>query len=184
MRIVPTPFEGAFLIELEPYVDERGFFARAWCADELAEHGLVAELAQCSLSRNTRAGTLRGLHFQLEPHAEVKLVRCTRGSLFDVIVDLRPGSVTHRGWFGVELDAREGRALYIPKGFAHGFQTLEDDTDVLYMISTPYVPAASAGVRWDDPAFGIEWPDAAVRTISDRDRVWPDYAVDDRVAFP
>ena len=115
------------------------------------------------------------MHFQTAPHEEAKLVRCTAGAIFDVIVDLRPDSPTHAEWFGVELDAERGNALYVPKGFAHGFQTLVDDTDVLYMISDPYVPEAASGVRWDDPAFGIDWPEADVRTISDRDRSWPDY---------
>jgi dTDP-4-dehydrorhamnose 3,5-epimerase len=136
----------------------------------------VPDLAQCSISRNDRAGTLRGLHFQTAPHEEAKLVRCTRGTIFDVIVDLRPDSPTHAEWIGVELDAEEGTALYVPKGFAHGFQTLVDETEVLYMISDPYVPEAASGVRWDDPAFGIEWPPADVRVISERDRSWPDYA--------
>jgi dTDP-4-dehydrorhamnose 3,5-epimerase len=164
------------VVELEPVADERGFFARIWSADELAANGLDTHLSQCSLSRNTTAGTLRGLHFQQPPHAEVKLVRCTRGSLFDVVVDLRPESATYCQWIGVELDAREARALYIPKGCAHGFQTLEDETDVLYMISDPYVPSAASGVRWNDPVFAIDWPSADRRTISDRDRSWPDYS--------
>ena len=176
MRFVPTRLAGAFVVELEPITDVRGFFARMWSADELTSHGLDANLAQCSLSRNTRAGTLRGLHLQTEPHAEVKLVRCTRGALYDVIVDLRPDSETYCQWVGFELNSREGSALYVPKGFAHGFQTLEDETDVLYMISDAYVPAAATGVRWNDPTFGIEWPIASTRTMSDRDRSWPDYS--------
>jgi dTDP-4-dehydrorhamnose 3,5-epimerase len=174
MRFVALELEGAHVIELEPYEDERGSFARIWCRDELADHGLTAELAQCSISRNARAGTLRGLHFQQAPHEEAKLVRCTRGSIFDVIVDLRPGSPTRFRWLGVELEAERGNALFVPEGFAHGFQTLVDDAEVLYMISHPYVPEASAGVRWDDPAFAIDWPEAAARTISERDRSWPD----------
>jgi dTDP-4-dehydrorhamnose 3,5-epimerase len=175
MRFVPTRLTGAYVIELERHEDERGFFARAWCDDELSAAGLDTQVAQCSLSRNRHAGTLRGLHFQLPPHAETKLVRCVRGAIFDVIVDLRPESPTHRQWVGVRLDAERGDALYIPKGFAHGFQSLLDDTDVLYMISASYAPDASDGVRWDDPAFAIEWPDAETRTISERDRAWADY---------
>lgn len=174
MRFVPTKLDGAYLLELERHEDERGFFARTWCRDELGAHGLATEVAQCSISRNALEGTLRGLHFQTAPHEEVKLVRCTNGAIFDVIVDLRPESPTRRGWFGVELDAERGAALYIPKGFAHGFQTLADESEVFYMMSDPYVPTASAGVRWDDPAFEIEWP-LPVRTMSDRDRSWPDY---------
>ena len=175
MRFVPTDLEGAFVIEPEPVEDERGFFARIWCRDEFHEHGLTAELAQCSVSGNARAGTLRGLHYQRAPYEEVKVVRCIKGAIFDVIVDLRPGSSTRAQWYGVELDAVGKRALYVPKGFAHGFQTLVDDTEVLYMISEPYNVVASEGVRWDDPAFAIEWPPAALRTLSERDRIWPGY---------
>jgi dTDP-4-dehydrorhamnose 3,5-epimerase len=175
VRFVPLELEGAYLIQLEPHGDERGLFARTWCRDELTAQGLDVEVAQCSLSRNTHAGTLRGMHFQHPPHAETKIVRCTRGAIFDVIVDLRPGSRTHAAWVGVELSEERGNAMYVPKGFAHGFQTLTDGAEVFYMISTPYEPAASTGVRWDDPGFGIDWPAAPARTISDRDRGWPDY---------
>lgn len=174
VRFVPTELSGAFLIKPERHDDERGFFARTWCRDEFTEHGLAAELAQCSISRNTFAGTLRGLHFQTAPHEEVKLVRCTAGAIFDVIVDLRPGSATHAHWIGVELDAESGTALYVPKRFAHGFQTLVDGAEVLYMISEPYVPEAASGLRWDDPALGIDWP-LPVRSMSERDRAWPDH---------
>jgi dTDP-4-dehydrorhamnose 3,5-epimerase len=176
VRFIATELSGAYVLELERHEDERGFFARAWCRDELGDHGLVANLAQSSISRNSSAGTLRGMHYQRSPHEEAKLVRCTAGALFDVIVDLRPGSPTYTEWVGVELDAEIGNALFVPKGFAHGFQTLVDRTDVLYMISEPYAPEAASGVRWDDPAFAIEWPDADVRIISDRDRSWPDYS--------
>jgi dTDP-4-dehydrorhamnose 3,5-epimerase len=182
MRFVPTRLGGAYVVELELHEDERGFFARSWCRDELVEHGLNGDLAQCSISRNLRAGTLRGLHFQLPPHEEAKLVRCVRGGIFDVIVDLRPESPTRTEWFGVELDAERGTALYVPEGFAHGFQTLVDDTDVYYSISTPYAPGSAAGVRWDDPAFGIVWPEAATRVISARDRGWPDFEADMRTS--
>ena len=175
MRFVPASLSGAYLIELERHEDERGFFARTWCRDELAEHGLSVEVAQCSISRNARAGTVRGMHFQLPPHEEVKIVRCNRGAIFDVIIDLRPGSPTNAYWFGVELTEELGTALYVPAGFAHGFQTLVDQTEVSYMISTPYNPEASSGVRWDDPAFSIDWPASPGRTISDRDLGWPDY---------
>jgi dTDP-4-dehydrorhamnose 3,5-epimerase len=175
MRFVDTPIAGVYVVELERFEDERGFFARAWCRDELTAAGLTADLAQCSLSRNTVAGTLRGMHYQRSPHEEAKLVRCTRGAIFDVALDLRPRSATHGRWFAAELDAASGRALYIPEGCGHGFQTLVDDTDVFYAISAPYAPEAAAGVRWDDPAFGIAWPGAPRRTISDRDLAWPDY---------
>jgi dTDP-4-dehydrorhamnose 3,5-epimerase len=178
MRFVPLELAGAYLIELEPHRDDRGFFARTWCRDEFAGHGLDPSIAQCSTSRNARAGTLRGLHFQRPPHAETKLVRCTRGAIFDVIVDLRPESSTRAAWFGAELTEELGNAMYVPEGFAHGFQTLTDDAEVFYMISKPYMPDAAGGVRWDDPAFGIDWPEEAERTISERDRDWPDYASD------
>ena len=175
MKFVATKLRDAWVLELDRHEDERGFFARAWCRDEFADHGLVPELSQSSISRNSRAGTLRGMHFQTAPNEEAKLVRCTAGAIFDVIVDLRPDSPTYTEWVGVELEAERGDALYVPKGFAHGFQTLVDETDVLYMISNPYVPEAASGVRWDDPAFAIQWPPAAIRTISERDRAWPDY---------
>ena len=175
MKFVPTKLDGAYLVEPERHDDERGFFARTWSREEFVEHGLVSELSQCSVSRNTRAGTLRGMHFQTPPHAEAKLVRCTAGAIFDVIVDLRPESSTHAQWVGYELSAETGTALYIPKGFAHGFQTLVDGAEVFYMISDPYVPEAASGVRWDDAVFGIEWPDADDRIINERDRTYPDY---------
>lgn len=174
MIFTSTKLPGAYVVELERHEDERGFFARTWCGDELADHGLEPALAQCSISRNALAGTVRGMHFQRAPHEEAKLVRCTAGAIFDVIVDLRPGSETYEEWIGVELDAERGAALYVPKGFAHGFQTLADGSDVFYMISEPYAPGAGDGVRWDDPAFGIKWP-LQVRVISARDRSWPDH---------
>jgi dTDP-4-dehydrorhamnose 3,5-epimerase len=175
VRFVETELPGAYLVESERHEDERGFFARTWDRDGFAQHGLASELLQCSISRNTRAGTLRGMHFQTAPHEEVKLVRCTAGAVFDVIVDLRRDADTYLRWIGVELSAESANALYIPKGFAHGFQTLVDGAEVFYTMADPYVPEAASGVRWDDPAFGIEWPDAAVRTMNDRDRSWPDY---------
>jgi dTDP-4-dehydrorhamnose 3,5-epimerase len=166
------------VVVLEPLGDERGWFARTFDAEAFAAHGLEPAVSQCNVSYNAQAGTLRGLHFQREPHGEDKLVRCQRGALFDVIVDLRPGSPTRGGWYGIELAAGDGRSLYVPKGFAHGFQTLADDTEVHYQMSTPYVPGAGDGVRWDDPAFGIAWPPAPPggRTLSERDASYPDYA--------
>jgi len=167
----PTELPGAFVIEPERIGDERGFFARTWCRDEFAAHGLSADLVQCNVSYNARQGTLRGMHYQAAPHAEVKLVRCTRGAIFDAIIDVRPESPTYRGWIGVELTAENGRMLYIPEGFAHGFQTLRDETEVFYQMSTQYRAASSRGLRWDDPAVGISWPPAGSRVISDRDRM-------------
>jgi dTDP-4-dehydrorhamnose 3,5-epimerase len=169
MRFVPTAIPGAWLIEQERRVDDRGFFARTWCAEELAERGLEARLAQCSVSFNDRRGTLRGLHYQAPPFAEVKIVRCSRGALYDVAVDVRPDSRTFRRWIGVELTAETGRALYVPRGFAHGFLTLADATEVSYQISAPYHPEAARGVRYDDPFFGITWP-GPVKAIAPRDR--------------
>lgn len=175
MRFVETPIAGAVVVELERHEDERGFFARVWDPCELAGAGLTPRLAQASISRSTREGTLRGMHFQLPPHEEAKLVRCLRGAIFDVVLDLRPDSPTYLGSHGVRLDEENGKALYVPEGCAHGFQTLAEGSDVLYLISSPYVPEASSGVRWDDPAFAIEWPETSARTIGARDRTWPDY---------
>jgi dTDP-4-dehydrorhamnose 3,5-epimerase len=166
---------GAYVIDLERIEDERGFFARAWCERELTEHGLESRIAQCNVSFNYRKGTLRGMHFQRPPHEEVKLIRCIRGSLFDVIIDLRPNSADHKRWIGVELSASNRRMLYVPRGFAHGFQTLEDDTEVYYMVSEFYAPGAEGGVRWDDPVFGIEWPIHRPSEISEKDQHWPDF---------
>jgi dTDP-4-dehydrorhamnose 3,5-epimerase len=170
-----TPIAGAFVVEPQPHVDERGFFARTWCADEFAAHGLTARLVQASVSYNRRRGTLRGLHYQLAPHAETKLVRCTRGAIWDVIVDLRPDSPTYRGHTAVVLDADNRLALYVPEGCAHGFQTLADDSEVLYQMSASHAPESARGVRWDDPAFAIMWPPAD-RIISERDRRYPDFS--------
>ena len=167
-----TPLPGAFVIEPERFEDERGFFARTWCRREFAERGLSTELAQCNTSFNTRQGTLRGMHFQVAPHAETKLVRCTRGAIYDVIIDLRPDSPAYRRWFAVELTAANLRQLYIPTGFAHGFQTLVDGSEVFYQISEFYHPDSVRGVRWDDPAFGIVWP-LPVSVISPRDQAYP-----------
>jgi dTDP-4-dehydrorhamnose 3,5-epimerase len=178
MRFGSTPLQGAFVVDLEPIEDERGMFARSWSREEFARHGLDGRLAACNVSYNAAAGTLRGLHYQAPPHEEAKLVRCTAGSIFDVIVDIRPASASFRQWFGIELNARNRTALYVPAGFAHGFQTLVDDSEVLYLMSTPYVPEAARGIRWDDPAFEIEWPPADRRVMSERDRSYEDFAVE------
>jgi dTDP-4-dehydrorhamnose 3,5-epimerase len=157
---------------LEPREDNRGFFARVWADDEFAAHGLVSRVVQMNLSYNRVAGTLRGMHFQHAPYAETKLVRCIRGAIYDVIIDLRPDSPTYKRWIGVKLTAANRLALYVPEGFAHGFQTLEDDTEVFYQVSQYYTPSAEGGVRYDDPAFGIEWP-LPVTEISEKDKRWP-----------
>jgi dTDP-4-dehydrorhamnose 3,5-epimerase len=177
VRFIETPVAGALVVEPQPIEDGRGFFARTFSRADFSARGLDARVDQCSASFNARAGTLRGMHYQAAPHGEVKLVRCTRGAIFDVAVDLRPESPTYLRWAGVELSADDGRALYVPHGCAHGFQTLVDAAEVLYQISTPYVPAAARGVRWDDPAFGIDWPapPAGGRTMSARDAEYPDF---------
>ena len=163
-----TLLKGAYIVELEKHKDERGFFARSWCEKEFSSKGLETKLVQCNVSFNKRKGTLRGLHYQVPPHAETKLVRCTRGALYDVIVDLRSGSPTFLKWFGVELTAENYRMLYIPQRFAHGFQTLKDGTEIFYQMSEFYAPEAARGLRWDDPRLEIAWP-VAERTISKKD---------------
>ena len=167
--------KGAFTIEPRKFEDERGFFAQSWSEKEFAAQGLDSHLADCSISFNRTRGTLRGMHYQAAPQGQVKLVRCTRGSIYDVIIDLRAGSTTFKQWEGVELTEANHTALYIPKDFAHGFVTLEDNTEVFYQMSDPYAPDSGRGVRWDDPAFGISWP-APVSMINQRDRSYPDFA--------
>jgi dTDP-4-dehydrorhamnose 3,5-epimerase len=169
-----TDLAGVVIVEMQLLCDERGFFARSWCEREFREHGLNSELVQCSISFNKERGTLRGVHYQAAPNPEAKLVRCTRGSLYDVALDLRPDSSTYLKWTAAELSAENHRALYIPEGCAHGFLTLEDQTEVLYQMSEFYYPEAARGVRWNDPAFGIEWP-GKVEVISERDRIYPDF---------
>jgi dTDP-4-dehydrorhamnose 3,5-epimerase len=176
MIFTPTHLEDAMLIDVERRADERGFLARTYCEREFAEHGVAMRIVQSSTIHSPRRDTLRGLHYQKEPHSEIKLVRCTRGSIFVVIVDLRRESGSWRQWLGVELSALNERLLYVPEGFAQGYQTLEDETEVLYHMSHQYVPEAACGVRWNDPVFGIEWPRAERRIISDRDQAWPDYS--------
>ena len=174
MIFTAAPLEGAYLIDVERHVDERGFLARTFCEREFAEHGAPMRVVQSSTIHSPRRHTLRGLHFQEAPHREIKVVRCTRGSIFLVMVDLRRGSATRNEWLGIELSARNERLAYVPEGFAQGYQTLEDATEVHYQMSHRYVPEAARGVRWDDPAIDIEWPAADERLISERDREWPD----------
>ncbi|MCK9532431.1 MAG: dTDP-4-dehydrorhamnose 3,5-epimerase [Gammaproteobacteria bacterium] len=181
MRFTETELPGAFIIDIQPLEDERGFFARGFCERELAEHGLIPRVVQANISFNRRKGTLRGMHYQVAPHEEAKLVRCTRGALYDVIVDLRPESPTYLQWTGVELTADNHRALFVPQGFAHGFQTLQDNTEAFYQVSEFYTPTAERGLRHDDPAIGIHWP-LAVASISAKDTAWPDVQVPQRVA--
>ena len=170
-----TELPGAFVLESERAEDERGWFARVYDEAELEQRGLAARFAQGSIASNKERGTLRGMHYQAEPHAEAKLVRCIRGAVHDVIVDLRPASPTFKRWVAVELTAASGRMLYVPEGLAHGYLTLEDESETLYLISAPYAPEAARGVRWDDPAFGIEWPHDP-QVMSEKDRAWPDFS--------
>jgi dTDP-4-dehydrorhamnose 3,5-epimerase len=170
-----TKLAGAYTIELERREDERGFFARGWCQQEFERQGLVSRLVQANISFNKQRGTLRGMHYQASPFEETKLVRCTRGAICDVIIDLRPESPTYGQWLGVELTADNYRILYVPERFAHGFITLEDNTEVTYQVSQFYTPACERGIRWNDPAFGVRWP-VEVQVISQKDSSWPDWA--------
>jgi dTDP-4-dehydrorhamnose 3,5-epimerase len=169
-----TRVPGVFIVEPERLEDERGFFARTWCPGEFEAHGLNPQLAQCSISYNRKKGTLRGMHYQAAPHAEAKLVRCTMGAIYDVALDLRPQSPTFKQWVSAELTAENRKMLYIPEGLAHGFQTLTDDAEVFYQISEPYHPESAGGVRWNDPAFGIQWP-LPLTAISPRDASHPQW---------
>ena len=174
MRFQETKLAGVFEIHLEPKADERGFFARTWCREEFRDRGLNDNIVQCSVSLNRRRGTLRGVHYQAAPFAETKIVRCTSGAIYDVVVDLRTQSPTFREWFATVLDAESRGSLYIPEGCAHGFLTLTDESEVLYQMSEFYHPDAGRGVRWNDPAFQIAWPEQ-VEVISERDRTYPDF---------
>jgi dTDP-4-dehydrorhamnose 3,5-epimerase len=174
MIFTETELIGAYLIDVRRLEDDRGFFGRSWCAREMAEHGLKTDLCQGNISFNHRKGTLRGIHFQQDPYQETKVVRCSRGSIYDVIIDLRKDSPTYMKWFGTELTADNYTMLYVPEDFGHGFITLEDNCEVTYLVTQFYMPGAERGIRWNDPAFGIKWPIDPV-VISERDRSFPDY---------
>jgi dTDP-4-dehydrorhamnose 3,5-epimerase len=174
MIFIRPPLAGAYLIEPEPISDERGFFARTWCQSEFTEIGLNPNLMQCNISYNKVKGTLRGMHYQKTPHKEAKLVRCTQGAIYDVIIDLRSDSNTFTQWFGVELTAENRKAIYVPEGFTHGFLTLKDDTEVLYQMSEFFHAECAVGVRWNDPVFSIQWP-VDVKVISERDQNYQDF---------
>jgi dTDP-4-dehydrorhamnose 3,5-epimerase len=174
MKFHQTKLPGVYEICIEPIADSRGFFARSWCQKEFAAHGLNSSLAQCNISFNTRKGTLRGVHYQVQPFLETKLVRCTRGAIYDVIVDLRPASPTFKQWAAIVLTADKRNMAYVPENCAHGFLTLEDEAEVFYEMSGFYDPASARGVRWNDPAFQIEWP-AKVEVISERDSSYPNF---------
>jgi len=174
VKFSPLPLDGAVVIEPELMEDERGFFMRTFCCEEFSAHGFDSNLIQCSSSFNKRKGTLRGMHYQDKPHEEAKIVRCTMGNIYDVIIDLRPESTTFKCWAAVELSADNRKSIYIPKGFAHGFLTLEDESEIFYMMSERFYPERARGVRWDDPAFAIDWP-SDVCVISSRDKSYPDF---------
>lgn len=173
MKFIETPLKGAYLIEIEPISDHRGFFARSWCEQEFSDHGLNSNLVQCNISFNIKKGTLRGMHYQIKPHEEAKLVRCTQGSIYDVIIDIRPDSPTFKLWYGLNLSALNRKMLYIPEGFAHGFQTLEDNTEVFYQMSNFYHGESARGLRWNDPDLGINWILTENLIISERDNRYP-----------
>lgn len=175
MIFFETKLKGAYIIELEKLEDQRGFFARTWCKDEYRRMELDANLVQCNISFNKKRGTLRGMHYQSNPYEETKLVRCTRGSIYDVIIDIRPKSITFKQWFAIELSASNRKMLYIPKGFAHGFQTLEDETEVFYQMSEYYHAQNAKGLRWNSPQIGIKWPLEQNITISIKDKNLPDF---------
>lgn len=178
MRFIETELKGAFLIDPELLEDERGFFARTWCRKEFEQHGLNSDWVQCSISYNKRKGTLRGMHYQVAPFAETKLVRCTMGAIYDVIIDLRPDSKTYRHWISAELSAENRKMIYIPQGFAHGFQTLVDNTEVFYQMSEFYAPEYARAVRWNDPQFKILWPDSD-RAMSEKDQKIEDFDLEE-----
>ena len=177
MNFVESKLKGVFIIEPERLEDERCFFARTWCRKEFESHGLNPNWVQCNISYNKTKGTLRGMHHQVAPHEEAKLVRCTAGAIYDVIVDIRPDSTNYRSWIAVELSAENRKMVYIPGGFSHGFLTLQDDTEVFYQMSAFYAPECARGIRWDDPAFDIRWP-AEIAVISEKDRNYPDYRLE------
>ena len=169
-----SKLKGAYVIDLERREDDRGFFGRVWCTKEFEGHGLTSRVVQANTSYNKRKGTLRGMHYQIDPGPEAKMIRCIRGAIYDVIIDLRPSSSTYKQWIGVELTAENRRALYVPEYFAHGFITLEDNTEILYLVSGFYSPECERGVRHNDPAFGIDWP-VEIEVISKKDETWPAY---------
>lgn len=174
MKFTETKLKGAFVLEINKLEDERGFFGRSWCMNELKEHGLNTSIAQANTSFSKKKGTLRGMHYQNDPHQETKLIRCTRGSIYDVIIDLRPNSPTYKEWFGIELTQDNYKMLYVPEDFAHGFITLENDTEVTYLVTEFYTPGAEAGIRWNDSQFAVKWP-LNPEVISEKDKIHPDF---------
>lgn len=174
MNFISTPLKDAFVVELKKMQDSRGYFARQFCRKEFEAQGLIPDVVQVNTSFNEKKGTLRGMHMQKEPHGETKFIRCIRGAIYDVIIDLRPQSPSYKKWFGIRLDSSNGHMLYVPKEFAHGYLTLEDGSEVIYLVSAYYEPSSETGVRYDDPAFGIQWPEE-IKDISDKDSKWARY---------
>jgi len=174
-----TQLKGAFIIETQPIGDNRGFFARAWCQKEFEAHGLISSFVQANVTFSPKLGTLRGLHYQIAPHEEVKLVRCTRGAIYDVIIDLRPKSPTYKQWLATNLTADNCKMIYIPGGFAHGYQILMDDTEVFYQVGQFYAPEYERGIRWNDPGFAVDWPINSPLILSEKDKRWPDFSFPD-----
>lgn len=175
-KFLPTKLEGTFIVEPPIRRDERGLFSRVWCKEQFGEFGLESDFVQSNQSLSLKAGTLRGLHYQVAPYDEAKLIRCIHGSLFDVVIDVRPDSSTYLQWMGTILTADSYRMLYMPPGLAHGFQTLENDTQIMYMVDKLYKPEAERGIRWDDPTFNIEWPEPGAPILSEKDLQWPDFS--------
>lgn len=175
MKFKAAPLKGVFVIDIDRNEDERGFFARAWCQQEFQDHGINADFVQANLALSKKRGTLRGMHLQLPPYAEGKLVRCIQGAVFDAIIDLRIDSPTYKQWFGLELSSENGKALFVPERFAHGYQSLVDNTMTFYHVTQFYAPEFESGIRWDDPAFGIQWPVTENPVVSEKDRHWPDF---------
>jgi dTDP-4-dehydrorhamnose 3,5-epimerase len=176
MKFTETKLKGAYIIDIEKHEDERGFFSRSWCVNEMKDHGINVSILQANISYNKSKGTLRGMHYQVEPYQEAKLVRCSRGSIFDVIIDLRKNSSTFKQWIGVELSHENYKMLYVPEDFAHGFMTLEGDTEVSYLMSEIFVPGAGATIRWNDPVFNIKWP-LNLKVMSEKDKLQADYII-------
>lgn len=175
MIFKPTAVKDAFIIEIEARTDNRGFFARTWCKNEFEKHGLNTNLVQANIACNRKRGTIRGMHYQVYPYAETKLIRCTKGVIYDVIIDIRESSPTYKNWIGVELTEDNYKMLYVPEGLAHGYQTLKDNTEVIYQVSQFYTPNSEQGIRWDDKFFDVKWPETEERIISEKDRMWADY---------
>jgi dTDP-4-dehydrorhamnose 3,5-epimerase len=176
MKFIPTALDGVCIIELEMINDNRGFFARSWCKEAFGQNELSNDIVQCNISFNLQCATIRGLHYQVSPHEETKIVRCIRGGIYDVVIDLRKNSPSYMSWIGVNLNSENRKMIYIPTGFAHGYQTLTSETEIYYQVDQYYNPKAEQGIRWDDPAFSIDWPISKNCIVSEKDRAWPNFS--------